>query len=160
MGTCKILNGAWISHCLEQGDHWQGVASRHQTHWFHPLALPTTFNSKNHNKWMFSQDLHSQVHYKLFFHNQDIIVFIVYSHVEINKFNNFKEEMDWSSHFYKLANYQFPLQTKLANFSNFHFNSSFANQNPLQIKLAKSPSTNLRRRRRSTGSTWRRRLKA
>ncbi len=46
------------------------------SYWFHPLALPTTFNSKNHNKWMFSQDLHSQVHYKLFFHNQDIIVFI------------------------------------------------------------------------------------
>jgi hypothetical protein len=64
----------------------------------------------------------------------------------------------------KLANYQFPLQTKLANqflpqtklakFSNFHFKSSFANQNPLQIKLAKSPYMNLRgRRRRSTGST-------
>jgi hypothetical protein len=68
----------------------------------------------------------------------------------------------------KLANYQFPLQTrfasqflpqtKLAKFPNFHFKCSFANQNPLQIKLAKSPYMNLRgmrrrRRRRSTGST-------
>jgi hypothetical protein len=54
----------------------------------------------------------------------------------------------------KLAYYQFPLQTKLAKFSNFHFKSRFANQNPLQIKLAKSPYMNLkRRRRRSTGST-------
>ncbi len=175
MGTSKILNGAWIFHCLDQGNHWQGFSSRHQTHWFHPFALPTTFNSKNHNKWMFSQDLHSQVHYKLFFHNEDIIIFIGDSHQWNQQVQQFQGVWLKFTLQMKLANYQFPLQTKLANrflpqtklakISNFHFKSSFANQNPLQIKLAKSPSMNLRRRRRrrrrrSTGSTWRRRLKA
>lgn len=150
MGTYKILNGTWISHCLDQGDHWPGAASWHQAHWFHPLALPTTFNSKNHNKWMFSQDLHSQVHYKLFFHNQDITILIGDSHRWNQQVQQFQEGV-WLMFTLqiKLANYQFPLQTKLANwilpqtklakFSNFHFKSSFANQNPLQIKLCKIP---------------------